>query len=428
MSDPSRATDANDPSAPNDIQTFMWSPNETIESSDLWNDSYDGSATASDYTTLDQFDSYNNHASLLAPLPDLATDYAVDYYTPDFLDHTEETAGYGVMSSEAMANYSPYYYATEPSFSLPTPDTQLATQLESGDASTGNDYPVYDGPLPPTQLESYDCHPDQTDAPKARRNRKKGRRPRPRPANEESRPPMSPPVELGEPGPSTQRANPRNSRASLKRKSDPTPPPEFDRSDKRRRMNADRDAARIRLESREDEPGRMASRDSLGYESLREEETPVRPRRIRPPLSKRQQWDEASYHGDDNSSTRSPGPGEPGPSTWAHNSEQEFVPSPRNIDSHRSRVNMPARTSHRRKSKNSRRFRCPHCGLGNSREARTFHRANDLRRHLTYHTAHKSDDCDKTRLECPDCHKIFSRPDSLIRHRGNPTACARNIA
>ncbi|KAK0441675.1 hypothetical protein EV421DRAFT_1904700 [Armillaria borealis] len=343
-----RATDATDPSAPNDMQAFLWSPNETIESSDLWNDSYDGSATASDYTTLDQFDSYNNHASLLAPLPDLATDYAVDYYPSDFLDRTEETAGYGIMSGEAMANYSPYSYAAEPSSSLlPTHDTQPATQLESGDAaSTGNDCLAYDGPPPPTQLEPHDCHPEQTDAPKARRNRKKGRRPRPRPANEESRPPMSPPVELGEPGPSTQKADPRNSRASLKRKSDPTPPPEFDRSDKRRRMNADRDAARIRLESGEDEPGQMASRDSLGYESLHEEETPVRPRRIRCRLSKQQQWDETSYHEDDNSSTRSPGPGEPSPSTWAHNSEQECVPSPRNIDSHRSRVNMPARILH----------------------------------------------------------------------------------
>ncbi|SJL07816.1 uncharacterized protein ARMOST_11168 [Armillaria ostoyae] len=332
------ATDATDPPAPNDIQAFLWSPSGTIESSDLWNESYDDSATASDNTALDQFDSYNNYASLLAPLPDLATDYAVDYYSSDFLDRTEETAGYGVMSGEVMANYSPYYYAAEPPSSLPpTHDTQPATQLESGGASTENDYPAYDEPPPPTQLESFDCHPDQTDAPKARRNRKKGRRPRPRPANEESRPPMSPPVELGEPGPSTQRADPRNSRASLKRKSDSTPPPEFDRSDKRRRMNADRDAARIRLESGEDESGQMASRDSLGYESLREEETPVRPRRIRCRLSKQQQWDETSYHEDDNSSTRSPGPGEPGPSTWAHNSEQECVPSPRNINSHRSR-------------------------------------------------------------------------------------------
>lgn len=126
---------------------------------DLWNDSYDGSATASDSTILDQFDSYDNHASLLAPLPDLATDYAVDYYAPDFLDRTEETAGYGIMSEA-------YYYAAEPSSSLlPTHDTQPATQLESGDASTGNDHPAYDGPPAPTQLESFDCHPDQTDAP-----------------------------------------------------------------------------------------------------------------------------------------------------------------------------------------------------------------------------------------------------------------------
>ncbi len=267
----------------------------------------------------------------------------------------------------------------------------------------------------------------------APRTRKKGRRPRPRPVNEEPRPPPSAPhrsVELGEPGSSTQRAHPRNSRAALKRKSDSTPQPEFDRADKRRRLNTDRDAARIRLESREDEPGQMASCDSLGYESLREEEPSVRPRRIRR-LTKRQQWDEASYHEDDNSRTRSPGPGEPGPSTWAQSSEQELVPSPRNVDSPRSRANMPARTSKpasRRKSKNSRRFRCPHCGLGNSREAQTFKRANDLRRHLIYHAAHKSDNCDKSRLECPDCHKIFSRPDSLIRHRGNPSACAKNIA
>ncbi len=269
----------------------------------------------------------------------------------------------------------------------------------------------------------------------AHRTRKKGRRPRPRPrpANEEPRPPTTAPrrsVELGEPGPSTQRAHPRNSRAPLKRKSDSTPQPEFDRADKRRRLNTDRDAARIRLESREDEPGQMASCDSLGYESLREEEPSVRLRRIRR-STKQQQWDEASYHEGDNSSTRSPGPGEPGPSTWAQSSEQDLVPSPRNVDSHRSRVNVPARTSKpasRRKSKNSRRFRCPHCGLGNSREAQTFKRANDLRRHLIYHAAHKSDNCDKSRLECPDCHKIFSRPDSLIRHRGNPSACAKNIA
>ncbi|KAK0243905.1 hypothetical protein EDD85DRAFT_179750 [Armillaria nabsnona] len=323
---------------------------------------------------------------------------------------------------------APYYCAAEPSSSLlPTHDAQPATQLESGDASTGNDYPAYDGPPAPTQLESFDCHPDQTDAPKAHKTRKKGRRPRPRPANEDPRPPPSAPhrsVELGEPGPSSQ--------LPLKRESDSTPPPEFDRADKRRRLNTDRDTARIRLASREDEPGRMASCDSLGYESLREEETPVRPRRIRRP-TKQQQWDEAPYHEDDSSSTRNPGPGEPGPSTWAQNSEQELVPSPRNVDSHRSRVNMPARTSKpasRRKSKHSRRLRCPHgCVQEDSRKVQTFDRANDLRRHLTYHCrAHVSDDRDKTRLECPDCHKIFSRPDSLIRHRGNPSACARNIA
>ncbi|KAK0187766.1 hypothetical protein F5146DRAFT_1060683 [Armillaria mellea] len=367
MPHPSRATDANDYSLPNDT---LCSPDGFFELSDLWNDVYDDSAAASDITALD-FDTqaYNNHASLLASLPDLATDYAMDYYPPAFFC-AEEISGYGVMSGEAMANYPPYYYGADPSSSLiPTHDSQPATQQER--------LP------PPTQLESNDCHTDQSDAPKARIIRKKGRRPRAPAANEESQPPLSvpcPPDELGELGPSIQRANPRTSRAPWKRKLDSTPPHEVDRVDKRRRRNT------------------------------HEEEAIVRPRRSRR-LSEQQRWEQASYHEDDSSSTRSLSLGEPGPSTWAQNAD---VPSPGIVDSDQSWEDMSAQ---------SKISRCRRC-------RKVFKRNIELRRHCKW-TCRKSDvsgDRDKSRLECPVCHKVLSRPDALLRHRQSPSACGGKIS
>ncbi|KAK0504307.1 hypothetical protein EDD18DRAFT_1457354 [Armillaria luteobubalina] len=420
MSDTSRATDANDPSltVPNNIQQYTGtcSPDGTFESSDLWNDRYDDSATASDITALDHFDSqvYNNPASLLAPLPDLATDYAaVDYSPPNFLDCAEGFSGYGAING--MEFYSPYYYATEFSSDIsPTPYSQPATQPETGNASTGNDDPAYDGPPAPTQLESNNCHPDETDVPKARVIRKKGRRPRPPAANEESPPPPATPypsIELGEPDPSTQRADFRTSQAPLKRKLDSTLPLEFDRADKRRRRNTNQDAARIGLGSGEEEqPGGM------GSSNPREEEAPVRPRRsLR--LSKQRERDEWSYREDDNLSTRSPGPGEPGPSTCAQDAD---VPSPGSVYADHN-YEPPSRPASGKKHK---RFCCSRCT-----DAPGFHRANDLKRHQRYHCqTDVPSDCDKSRLVCPGCHKLYSRPDSLRRHRKNAGACPNNIA
>ncbi|KAK0221544.1 hypothetical protein IW262DRAFT_1374746 [Armillaria fumosa] len=148
---------------------------------------------------------------------------------------------------------------------------------------------------------------------------------------------------------------------------------------------------------------------------LPEEEAPVWPRRsLR--LSKQREWDESSYREDDSSSTRSPGPGEPGPSAWAQNAD---VPSPGSVyaDHNWDPLSKPASGNKRNK------FCCSHC------RGAEFDRSTDLKRHQLYHCqTGVSGNCDKPRLECPDCHKVCSRPDSLRRHRGTAGTCAKNIA
>ncbi|KAG7445666.1 uncharacterized protein BT62DRAFT_1076750 [Guyanagaster necrorhizus] len=434
MPDPSRATDANNRSTPSDIPISLSFPDVLIRTADLGNETYDTNATTSDNIALGLFDFYDNNASLLNPVYYTATDFFHDYSPYQFLGHSDYTAsvtGYDAMSGEATTAYLSYF-AEEPSSSLlPIEDTQATRPQESGEASAGNDISANDScplPAPPVENKS---QPLRTPRPRQKRRSCRGERlsPSSRLANEESRPPISIPsrlVELGEP---SRKVDPEKSQAPLKRKSESGTQAEFDRARNRRRTSTTQGAAPTRLELRGDELDRTTSRSILQYESPEEEEeeeeeeeTAVRPR-IRH-IPKKRLWDEASYH-EDEDDVRSPGPGEPGPSTWAQNSRRTLAASPSSrIRARAPRFELQTKS---KKRKDTSRFPCPLGCVLKSRKALTFSRQNDLNRHLRYGAAHASDRFNAS-LECSECFRVFSRPDSLRRHRRNSTSCAKNIA